>query len=153
MYSAPCLVTREVGRKEPFCWFYCEFIHRKRWGGVGTGLSEVAGRAEGSQHHWEGPGSESLRRLCHYMNGSMSSRNFRIIWPSLFIPQLRSWRLEKLRDLSRAIWWEAEQKPVGTDQNFSVLEVDLYFHTNCEIICSSSLKNTIGSLIGIALNL
>ena len=29
----------------------------------------------------------------------------------------------------------------------------LYFHTNCEIICSSSLKNTVGSLIGIALNL
>ena len=29
----------------------------------------------------------------------------------------------------------------------------LYFHTNCEIICSSSAKNTIGSLIGNALNL
>ena len=29
----------------------------------------------------------------------------------------------------------------------------LYFHTNCEIICSSSVKNTVGSLIGIALNL
>ena len=29
----------------------------------------------------------------------------------------------------------------------------LYFHTNCEIICSSSVKNTIGSLIVIALNL
>ena len=29
----------------------------------------------------------------------------------------------------------------------------LYFHTNCEIICSSSVKNTIGSLIGIVLNL
>ena len=28
----------------------------------------------------------------------------------------------------------------------------LYFHTNCEIICSCSVKNTIGSLIGIALN-
>ena len=27
------------------------------------------------------------------------------------------------------------------------------FHTNCEIICSSSVKNTVGSLIGIALNL
>ena len=27
----------------------------------------------------------------------------------------------------------------------------LYFHTNCEIICSSSVKNTTGSLIGIAL--
>ena len=25
----------------------------------------------------------------------------------------------------------------------------LYFHTNCEIICSSSVKNTIGNLIGI----
>ena len=29
----------------------------------------------------------------------------------------------------------------------------LYFHTSCEIICSSSVKNTTGSLIGIALNL
>ena len=29
----------------------------------------------------------------------------------------------------------------------------LYFHTNCEIICSSSMKNTISSLIEIALNL
>ena len=29
----------------------------------------------------------------------------------------------------------------------------LYFHINCEIICSSSLKITVGSLIGIALNL
>ena len=29
----------------------------------------------------------------------------------------------------------------------------LYFHTNYEIICFSSVKNTIGSLIGIALNL
>ena len=29
----------------------------------------------------------------------------------------------------------------------------LYFHTNFEIICSSSVKNTIGNLIGIALNL
>ena len=29
----------------------------------------------------------------------------------------------------------------------------LNIHTNCEIICSSSVKNTAGSLIGIALNL
>ena len=27
----------------------------------------------------------------------------------------------------------------------------LYFHTNCEIVCSSSVKNTIDSLIGIAI--
>ena len=29
----------------------------------------------------------------------------------------------------------------------------LYFHTSCEMFCSSSLKNTIGSLIGTVLNL
>ena len=29
----------------------------------------------------------------------------------------------------------------------------VFLYTNCEIICSSSLKNTFGSLIGIALNL
>ena len=29
----------------------------------------------------------------------------------------------------------------------------LYFHINCEIICSGSMKNTIGSFIEIALNL
>ena len=29
----------------------------------------------------------------------------------------------------------------------------LCFHTNCEIVCPSSVKNTIGNLIGIALNL
>ena len=34
-----------------------------------------------------------------------------------------------------------------------LFEFFLYFHTNCEIICSSSLKNTFGSFIGIALNL
>ena len=29
----------------------------------------------------------------------------------------------------------------------------LCFHVNCEIFCSSSVKNAIGNLIGIALNL
>ena len=36
---------------------------------------------------------------------------------------------------------------------FWVFEVFCVLHTSCEIICSSSVKNTIGSLIGIALNL
>ena len=36
---------------------------------------------------------------------------------------------------------------------FGHMEVFLHFHINCEIICSSSVKNTTGSLIGIALNL
>ena len=46
------------------------------------------------------------------------------------------------------------------DSSSSILSQDtlairgfLYFHTNCEIICSSSVKNTIGSLIKIVLNL
>ena len=29
----------------------------------------------------------------------------------------------------------------------------LYFHTNCNMFCSNSVKNAIGNLIGIALNL
>ena len=36
---------------------------------------------------------------------------------------------------------------------FGYLRVFLYFHINCEIICCSSMKNTIGGLIEIALNL
>ena len=35
-------------------------------------------------------------------------------------------------------------------QHHSLKHQFLYFHTNCEIICFSSVKNTIGSLIGIA---
>ena len=38
-------------------------------------------------------------------------------------------------------------------QDFLAIQGFLYFHKNCEIIYSSSVKNTIGSLIGIALNL
>ena len=33
------------------------------------------------------------------------------------------------------------------------LQAFFYFHTNYEIICSSFVKNTVGCLIGIALNL
>ena len=36
---------------------------------------------------------------------------------------------------------------------FGYLRFFLYFHTNCEIICSSSVKNTVYSLIETALNL
>ena len=36
---------------------------------------------------------------------------------------------------------------------FGYLSFFLHFHTNCEIIFSSSVKNSVGSLIGIALNL
>ena len=48
------------------------------------------------------------------------------------------WFLQFHSSFSRLLW---------------LFEVFLYFHTNCEIICSSSVKNTIGSLIGIVLNL
>ena len=40
-------------------------------------------------------------------------------------------------------------KDIISDVNLVLLD----FNTNCEIVCSSSVKNTVGSLIGIALNL
>ena len=39
------------------------------------------------------------------------------------------------------------------DFGYSMFFFLLYFHTKCEIICSRSVKNTVGSLIRIALNL
>ena len=38
-------------------------------------------------------------------------------------------------------------------QDVLAIQGFLYFHTDCEIICSSSVKNMVDSLIGIALNL
>ena len=40
-----------------------------------------------------------------------------------------------------------------SQDSFGYSRFFFYFHTNCEIIFSSSVKNTVGSLIGIALNL
>ena len=54
---------------------------------------------------------------------------------------------------------EPEVRQVDSSIPFFFLKIALaipgflYFHTNCEIICSSPVKNNIGSLIGIALNL
>ena len=53
---------------------------------------------------------------------------------------------------------EPEVRQVDSSSSFFLkiafaIQGFLYFHTNCEIICSSSVKNTIGSLIGTALNL
>ena len=54
---------------------------------------------------------------------------------------------------------ETEVRQVDSSVPFFFLKIVLaiwgflYFHTNCEIICSSSVRNTVGSLIGIALNL
>jgi len=54
---------------------------------------------------------------------------------------------------------EPEVRQVDSSGSFLFLKIALailgflYFHINCEIICSSSVKNTVGSLIGIALNL
>ena len=46
------------------------------------------------------------------------------------------WFLQVHSSFSRLLW---------------LFEAFLYFHTNCEIICSSSVKNTVGSLIEIAI--
>ena len=54
---------------------------------------------------------------------------------------------------------EPEVRQVDSSVPFFFLKIALaiqgflYFHTNCEIICSSSVKNTVSNLIGIVLNL
>ena len=54
---------------------------------------------------------------------------------------------------------EPEVRQVDSSSSILLLKMALairgflHFHTNCEIIGSSSLKNTVGSLIRIALNL
>ena len=54
---------------------------------------------------------------------------------------------------------EPELRQVDSSRSTLLLKIALsiqgflYFHTKCEIICSSSVKNTVGSLIGLALNL
>ena len=54
---------------------------------------------------------------------------------------------------------EPEVRQVDSSNSIHFLKIVLaiwgflYFHTNYEIICSSFVKNIIGSLVGIALNL
>ena len=53
--------------------------------------------------------------------------------------------LENPRD--GGAWWAAVY---GVAQSRTLaIRGFLYFHTNCKIICSSSVKNTVGSLIGV----
>ena len=65
-------------------------------------------------------------------------------------------KITKLKRLCNRAWNQAGWFP-QFHSSFSRLlwlfEVLLYFYTNCEIICSSSVKNSGGSLIRIALNL
>ena len=49
-------------------------------------------------------------------------------------------------------WWEIGREVGGFKIALAIRDF-LYFHTNCEIFCSSSVKNAIGNLIGITLNL
>ena len=75
-----------------------------------------------------------------------------VIYISVFVPV--SYCLD---DCSFVVQSEVRQvdssSSILLSQDYSSYSRFLYFHTNCEIICSSSLKNTVGSLIGIALNL
>ena len=51
-------------------------------------------------------------------------------------------------DCSFAVYSEVKQvdssSSIFLSQDFFGFSIFLYFHTNCEIICSSSVKNTIG---------
>ena len=58
-----------------------------------------------------------------------------------------------------ALWYSLKSGRLITTAPFFFLKTSLAiqgllcFHTNCKIFCSSSVKNAIGNLIGIALNL
>ena len=47
---------------------------------------------------------------------------------------------------------EPEVRQVDSSSSSLAIQAFLRFHTSCEIICSSSVKNTVGSLIGIVWN-
>ena len=60
------------------------------------------------------------------------------------------WFLQFYSSFSRLLWlFKVFCIPIQIVK-FFVYSRFLYLHTNCEIICSSSVKNTVGSLIGIA---
>ena len=58
-----------------------------------------------------------------------------------------------------ALWYSLKSGSLIPPAPFFFLKIALAirrllcFHTNCEIFCSNSVKNAIGSLIGIVLNL
>ena len=61
------------------------------------------------------------------------------LWLCSIVWSQAGWFLQFHSSLSRLLW---------------IFKLFFFnFHTNCEIICSCSVKNTIGSLKGIALNL
>ena len=49
--------------------------------------------------------------------------------------------------------WQIDGETVETVADFIFIWGLLRFHMNCEIFCSSSVKNAIGKLVGITLNL
>lgn len=112
-----------------------EFIHRRRWGRVGGQfLSEVAGRAEGSQHFNTEKGQDlKIEEALPLHNWVCVQQNLQGNLTSLFILQLRSWRLGEAERFVQSHMMRGRAEACGgTDLNSSVLELDLYFHTNCE---------------------
>ena len=58
-----------------------------------------------------------------------------LLWLCSIVWSQAGWFLQFYSSFSRLLWL------------FEVFFFFLYFHTNCEIICYSSVKNTIGSLM------
>ena len=121
------------------------------WGGQSTGVSALASVLPKNTQDWSlewtswiSLQSKGLSRV--FSNTTVQKHQF-----CLCASTILSWWLWLCRSLKsgRLI----PPVPFFFLKIALAIRVFLYFHTNCEMIHSSSLKNTVGSLIGIALNL
>ena len=82
-----------------------------------------------------------------------------LIYISVFVPVPYCLSRLSIKSSDCGFLVEPEVRQVDSSSSILLFKIALaiqgflYFHTNCEIICSSSVKNAVGSLIGIALNL
>ena len=96
----------------------------------------------------------NLITICHH---TKILHNYWLIFPTLYIsyPTLFcNWKFLSLY-LSISTHFSPPPSPCSGNHPYIVLTIQglVCFHTNFRIICSSSVENTIGILIGIAMNL
>ena len=124
------------------------------WGGQSIGVSALASILPMNTQDWsplEWSGCISLNFRCVDLSLGFLFCSTDLYFCLCASTILSWWLWLCSRALSQAGWFL--QFHSSFSRLFWLFKVFFYFHTNCEIICSSSVKNAVGSLIGIALNL